>query len=119
MPPTTQIGQNGETKLLAIKVLHTVIWAILALFIVALPITAILHRFGWGAVITLVVLLECAVLACNRGRCPLTDFAAQCTTERAENFDIFLPAWLARHNKTIFGLLFVASELFVLLLWIR
>jgi hypothetical protein len=57
-----------------------------------------------------VVLLECAVLAINGGRCPLTDLAAKYTADRASNFDIYLPNWLADHNKLIFGLLFVVGE---------
>jgi len=48
----------------------------------------------------------------------MTDLAARFTKERAANFDIYLPLWLARHNKTIFGTLFVAGELFVVGRWL-
>jgi hypothetical protein len=65
------------------------------------------------------ILGECGVLALNRGRCPLTDVAAQYTDDRAPNFDIYLPVWLARYNKHIFGTLFAAGELFVLWRWSR
>jgi hypothetical protein len=58
-----------------------------------------------------------AVLAVNRGRCPLTDLAGRYTDERPDNFDIYLPLWLARRNKMIFGTLFVIGELYVLRLW--
>jgi hypothetical protein len=64
-------------------------------------------------------LVECAVLAVNRGRCPLTDLASRYTEERTDNFDIYLPLWLARRNKAIFGTLFVVGELFVLGLWLN
>ena len=37
---------------------------------------------------------------------------------RLAGFDIYLPLWLARHNKTIFGTLFAVGELFVLERWI-
>ncbi len=104
--------------LTAIKLVHTVIWAILAASIVAVPVAGVLHRFGWAAILTLVILIECGVLALNGGRCPLTDVAARFTDERADNFDIYLPNWLARHNKLIFGLLFVAGELVVLGYWL-
>ena len=63
------------------------------------------------------VLVECGVLAANRGRCPLTDLAAQHTERRTANFDIYLPLWLAQYNKTIFGALFLAGALFVLARW--
>jgi hypothetical protein len=59
------------------------------------------------------------VLALNGGRCPLTDLAAKFTDDRAPNFDIYLPSWVAEHNKVIFGVLFVAGELVVLGCWLR
>lgn len=76
-----------------------------------------MREFGWAAVLTGLVLVECAVLAVNRGRCPLTDLAARYTGQRQDNFDIYLPVWLARRNKVIFGTLFVAGILFVLVRW--
>jgi hypothetical protein len=103
--------------LVTIKLVHTAIWALLAGCILALPTTALLHRFDWAVILTAIILVECGVLALNRGRCPLTDVAARFTDERAGNFDIYLPNWLASHNKTIFGTLFVVNELIVL--WCR
>lgn len=61
-----------------------------------------------------VVLIECIVLAANRGQCPLTGVAAPSTEQRTANVDIDLPLWLARRNKAIFGTLFVEGGLFVL-----
>jgi hypothetical protein len=103
--------------LTAIKLFHTVIWAVLAGCILALPITGLMHRFDWAVALTVLVLAECGVLVLNRGRCPLSDLAARFANERADNFDIYLPKWLARHNKTIFGTLFVVNGLVVL--WCR
>ena len=84
----------------------------------AIPVAGARHEFRCTAVLIGLVLVECAVLAANRGRCPLTDLAGRYTEERADNFDIYLPLWLARHNKTIFGTLFVIGTLFVLGLWL-
>ena len=105
--------------LTAIKTLHTVIWAVLAGSIVALPFFAASRRFRWATVVTVCILLECGVLAVNGGRCPLTDLAGHFTSDRSDNFDIYLPNWLARHNKTIFGVLFVLGELVVLRYWVK
>jgi hypothetical protein len=105
--------------LTAIKLLHTVIWAILAGSIVVLPLAGVLRRFRWAAILTGLVLLECGVLAVNGGRCPLSDLAQQFTADHADNFDIYLPNWLARHNKVFFGVLFVSGELVVLGCWLR
>jgi hypothetical protein len=104
--------------LTAIKLLHTVIWALLAGSILILPVAGVLRRFRWAAIITVVILLECGVLAANRGRCPLTDLAAKYTAERQPNFDIYLPNWLAEHNKVIFGTLFVVGEGMVVACWL-
>jgi hypothetical protein len=105
--------------LTAIKLLHTLIWAFLAASILVLPVAGVLRRFRWAAILTVIVLLECAVLAANGGRCPLSDLAARYTDERASNFDIYLPNWLASHNKAIFGTLFVVNELIVLWRWLK
>jgi hypothetical protein len=103
--------------LVAVKLLDTAVWALLAGCILALPITALLHRFDWAVILAAIIVVECGELALNRGRCPLIDLAARFTDERADNFDIYLPNWLARHNKAIFGTLFVINELIVL--WCR
>ncbi len=105
------------SSLVKIKILHTAIWAFFVICIVAIPIAGALRKFGWAAALTGMVLVECAVLAANRGRCPLTDLAARHTEETADNFDIYLPRWLAKHNKTIFGTLFLVGGLFVLVRW--
>jgi hypothetical protein len=105
--------------LVGIKLLHTAIWLFFATCIVALPIEGMRRKFDRAALLAGLVLLECAVLALNRFRCPLTDLAARYTADRRDNFDIYLPAWLAQHNQTIFGTLFVAGGLFVLWQWWR
>jgi len=100
--------------LMAIKLLHTTVWALLAGCVLALPIAAFKRRFDWASFLTAIIVIECGVLAVNRGRCPLTDLAARFTEDRTENFDIYLPLWLARYNKRIFGTLFVVNEAIVL-----
>lgn len=105
--------------LMAIKLLHTVIWAFLAASILVLPVAGVLGRFRWAAILSVIVLLECGLLAANGGRCPLSDLAARYTDERRSNIDICLPKWLAQHNKAIFGVIFVAGELIVVGCWFR
>jgi hypothetical protein len=105
--------------LTAIKLLHTVIWAFLAGCILVLPVVGVLRRFRWAAILTIIVLLECGLLVVNGGRCPLSDVAARYTADRGSNFDIYLPGWLAEHNKVVFGWLFVAGELVVIGNWLR
>jgi hypothetical protein len=104
--------------LLWIKLLHTAIWLFFASCIVAIPIAGALRQFPLAAVLAGMVLLECIVLAMNRGRCPISNLADQFTKDRRDNFDIYLPAWLARHNKEIFGMLFVVGGSFTLARWL-
>jgi len=105
--------------LVATKLVHTAVWLFFAGCIVAIPIAGARRQFPWAAVLSGLVMVECAVLAFNHGRCPLTDLARRYTEDRADNFDIYLPLWLARRNKTIFGTLFLLGELFVLGVWLN
>jgi len=105
--------------LIAIKLLHTLIWAFFAACILAIPIVGLRRRFTWALILTGLVLIECGMLALNHGRCPLTVIAARYTSTRADNFDIYLPKWTARHNKAIFGTLFVLGEMAVLWRWLK
>jgi hypothetical protein len=100
------------------KARHAAIWLFLAGCIVAIPFAGAWRQFRLASVLTGLVLVECAVLAMNRRRCPLTDLAGHYTEDTRDNFDIYLPLWLARRNKTIFGTLFAIGELFVLGRWL-
>ena len=110
MPPTT-------SALRIVKVVHTVIWAFFASCVLAIPILAWQGEAVYAATCVAVVMAEVLVLAFNRWRCPLTPIAARYTDDRRDNFDIYLPEWLARHNKPIFAVLYVAGLLYALLRW--
>jgi hypothetical protein len=110
---------STEPAFTLIKLAHTVIWAVMAVAIVAVPIAALRGRFRLAGWLTALVAAECIVLALNGGRCPLTDLAARFTTDRAANFDIYLPLWLAANNKAIFGGLFLLGELVCLWRWMK
>lgn len=105
--------------MVGIKLLHMAIWGFFAGCILAIPVMGALAEFLWAMILTGAVLVECAVLVFNRGRCPLTDIAAPYTEDRRANFDIYLPEWLARYNKGIFETLFVWREPGVLAMWIH
>jgi hypothetical protein len=107
-----------DSSLRAIKVLHTIVWAFFAGCIIAIPILGFLRRYNLAAMLIGVVLIEVLILVVNRLRCPLTGVAARYTTDRSDNFDIYLPVWVARYNKVIFGLLFLGGTLFTLIRWV-
>jgi hypothetical protein len=108
---------RGRDALRAIKLLHTAVWAIFAGSIVAMPLLALAGALRSATVLAGLVMLEVLVLVLNRMRCPLTAVAARYTDDRRDNFDIYLPEWLARYNKHVFGALYVAGLLVLLACW--
>ncbi len=101
-----------------IKAVHTIVWATFVACIIAI------WFFAWrGAVFEAglaigFVAVEVLVLLVNAMRCPLTAIAARYTGDRRDNFDIYLPLWLARYNKQIFGTLYIAGCIFTLATWL-
>jgi hypothetical protein len=109
---------NDTATLRAIKLAHTAAWAFFVAAIVAIPLAAWRNHFGWALAAAVIVAVEVAILALNGMKCPLTPIAARYTSDRRDNFDIYLPLWIARYNKEIFGTLYVAGLLFALMRWI-
>ncbi len=95
--------------LTTIKVVHTVVWALFAGCILAIPIASLYGDNLAALWLVTIVVVEVAVLAANKWRCPLTALAARYTTDRRANFDIYLPEWLAKHNKVIFGAIYLVG----------
>ena len=100
-----------------VKLFHTVVWAFFAGCIVALPLVATARHFQFALLLIGVVGLEVLVLLVNGFKCPLTGIAEDYTDERQDNFDIYLPLWLARYNKHIFGALYVLGMIYTVVLW--
>jgi hypothetical protein len=100
-----------------IKLAHTVVWAFFASCILAIPVAAAHSAIRLALGLIAVVGLEVLVLLLNGFRCPLTAVAARHTPDRQDNFDIYLPLWLARHNKLIFGALYLGGIAYTLVLW--
>jgi hypothetical protein len=107
---------HAASLLVIVKVVHTMAWAFFAGCILAIPVASWRGHHAAAAWLTAIVFVEVAILVANGWRCPLTSLAARFTDERHDNFDIYLPLWLARHNKLIFGILFCAGMVFA---WVR
>jgi hypothetical protein len=103
-------------KLLAIKTLHSLIWCF---FVTAIGYVVYAGISGTINMLVLIciglIMLEGIVLWINDGRCPLTPMAARYTEPVRDNFDIFLPEWLARNNKVIFTSIFAFGFVLVLI----
>ena len=110
--------KTANPALVLVKALHTFVWAIFAGCILAIPVTSWLGKHALAGWLVLLVATEVAVLILNRMSCPLTAVAAKYTEDRRPNFDIYLPAWLAKHNKLIFGSLYLVGVAFFLVRWV-
>ena len=108
-----------KVSLVLVRLLHTAVWAIFAGLIMALPFVALLGHYRLAAGFSAAIVGEVGILAACGWRCPLTAVAARYTEDRDDNFDIYLPRWLARYNKEIFGTLFVLGGGVALWSWLR
>lgn len=116
------VGAANETSaggaLRAVKLVHTIVWAFFATAVLAIPVLAWTGAQRWASLLIAVVFVEVLVLIANGWRCPLTAVAARFTNDRRDNFDIYLPEWLARNNKLLFGGLYVVGIAFTAARWI-
>lgn len=110
---------DGVKPLTAIRLGHTLVWLFFVTCILAIPVLAMMARFGLAGLVAGIVAAEVVVLALNGMRCPLTAVAARYTDDRRANFDIYLPEWLARNNQWVFGTLYALAMLFLLLRWLQ
>ena len=98
---------SDRQKLLAIKIVHTIIWVFFNLVLVYLFYAVISDRIDYRFWIGIgCIVAECLVLLAFRWTCPLTYLARRYSDSPKDNFDIFLPNWLARHNKLIYSTIF-------------
>ncbi|TDQ16421.1 hypothetical protein DFQ04_2539 [Algoriphagus boseongensis] len=106
---------NPEQKLFWIKVGHTIIWAFLVGVIFYVLYSGISNQvtlFTWIGIA--MIIAEGLTLAIFKMHCPLTVWARKYSDSTRENFDIFLPEWLAKYNKLIFTTIFLIGFLLVL-----
>ena len=108
---------SPQASLRAVKMVHTIVWAFFAGCILAIPFYAWRGEFSVAVALIAIVCVEVFIILVNRWRCPLTGVAARYTDDRQDNFDIYLPLWLARYNKQLFGSLFFAGILYTLARW--
>jgi polyferredoxin len=106
-------------RLRLIKAVHTLAWAFFVACITVIPLLAWAGQFSSALLLIGIVAVEVVVVVVNGWRCPLTAVAARYTDDRRPNFDIYLPEWLARYNKEIFGSLFGGGAFLTLALWLR
>jgi len=97
-----------KTNLLTIKIIHTIIWIFFNVVLGYMAYAVIINKINiyvWLGVAA--VIGEGIVLLLFKKMCPLTIMARKYSDSTKDNFDIFLPNWLARYNKLIYTSIFV------------
>ena len=106
---------NPASKLLVIKLIHTVIWAFFVAVIFYILYSGITNKvdlYTWLGIVLIVG--EGITLLVFKMFCPLTLMARKYSDSEKDNFDIFLPNWLAKYNKQIFTTIFLIGVFIVL-----
>ena len=95
------------SKLVIIKTLHTAIWVFfntVLFYLFYSVINNVITKWLWICIG--IIVMEGLVLLIFKGMCPLTLVAQKYSDSSKDNFDIYLPNWLARYNKLIYSIFF-------------
>ena len=91
-------------KLILIKIIHTLIWLFFNLVIFYMLYAVIADKLdkwlwiGYGLII-----MQGITLVAFKFFCPLTILARKYSNSTKDNFDIYLPNWLAKYTKLIYS----------------
>jgi hypothetical protein len=84
--------------IVAVKLIHTVIFGIMMGFVLFVTYSGLRNRFTRATGVSLAaVVVEAIVVTTNQGRCPLTIVVEDLGATHGSVSDIFLPGWFARH----------------------
>lgn len=98
---------NTFQKLQTVKFIHTIVWIFMVsviFYVLYCGIKDQVNVLTW--VVVSIIVVEGIVLAAFKMSCPLTVLARRYSDSTKDNFDIYLPRWIARYNKLIFTTLF-------------
>jgi NhaP-type Na+/H+ or K+/H+ antiporter len=106
---------TAKTKLTIIKTIHTGIWVFFNIVIFYLLYAVLADKIDkWVWICIGLILLEGIVLIVFKRMCPVTLMARRYSVSTKNNFDIFLPDWLAKHNKLIYTIIVVICMVILL-----
>lgn len=94
---------KDEGKLKSIKFIHTLIWVFFNFVIFYMLYAAIVNKLDlWLWTCYGLIILEGVTLIIFKSFCPMTVLARRYSDSTKDNFDIYLPEWLAKYNKLIY-----------------
>jgi hypothetical protein len=93
-----------KTKLTLIKIIHTLIWVFFNFVVFYMLYAVIINKLdNWLWIGYTFMILEGIILLIFKFFCPLTIMARKYSDSTKNNFDIYLPNWLAKYNKLIYS----------------
>lgn len=99
---------NDQRKLVLIKLLHTAIWVFYNVVIFYLLYAVVVDKIDkWIWIGLAFIFAEGLILLLFKRTCPITLIARKYSNSASDNFDIFLPNWLAKYNKIIYSAIVV------------
>lgn len=94
-------------RLFCIKFIHTIIWLFYVFIIGYILYASVSNIINFYLFIAIgFVVLEGIILLIFKWKCPLTVLGYKYSDNHEVGFDIFLPKWLAKNNKSIFSSIF-------------
>src|SRR5436853_4675283 len=97
---------GNKQQLITVKIIHTILWLfynVVMFYLYYAIISDTIDKWVWIGFSLFAV--EGLILVLFRNMCPLTIIARRYSDSKKDNFDIFLPNWLARRNKLIYSIL--------------
>lgn len=92
-----------DSKLTTVKIIHTLIWLFFNVVIFYLLYAVIVNKLDkWIWICIGLIALEGIILLVFKRVCPVTLIARKYSDSTKDNFDIYLPNWLAKYNKAIY-----------------
>lgn len=109
-------SMNNKTKLVVIKIVHTIVWVFFNVVIFYMLYAVIINKLdAWLWIGYGLFILEGITLLFFKYFCPLTVLARRYSNSTKANFDIYLPNWLASYNKLIYTSLLMIIMIITLL----
>lgn len=99
---------KAQIKLTIIKSVHTLIWLVFNFVIFYMLYAAAVNKLdGWLWLGYGLIFTEAMILLIFKSFCPVTILARRYSNSLKDNFDTYLPEWLAKRNKLIYSLILI------------
>jgi hypothetical protein len=111
---------SAGSKLIVVKTVHTLVWIFFNIVIFYFVYAAVVDKVDkWVWICLGLILSEGFILVVFKNICPITIVARNYTQSRKDNFDIYLPNWLAKYNKQIYSTIVIIGIIILVFRLVR